>query len=278
MRLKHFLSIAGLVLLFFMCSVSFTHARSSSSTSKVIKVPTGQTVDNFFVFGHNATIDGKVRNLVLVVGGDLTIHSSATVNELIIVIGGSVFQDQGSHVTENILAFAWNKRVIDAFLFGGAILLSNWIIKLFIAIVIIFFSTLTSFVIPKSVEKQGLFGSWKLWLTGLITGLWLLIIIAILAVTIVGIPVALCLLIFPALGFFMVSGAISRDIGLRLLPERQGRWMPTVLGAVILSALLSFPLVGILLYLAFMVISLGHIMYWIADKWEGRKRTNPQDI
>lgn len=276
-KVLRYVSIVGMVCLFFLASVSFSHAKDKSTATKVMTVPVNQTVDNFFVFGHNATIDGTVRNLVLVVGGDLHVHPSAHVKELIIVIGGTVTQDQGTHVTENIFSFAWNKRVLDAFLFGGAILLSSWVVKLFVAVILVLFSTIASFFVPRSVEKQGLLGSWKLWLTGLIAALWILVLIVILAVTIVGIPIALLLLIIPVIAFFMSAGAISQEIGWRLIPERQGKWITTVLGAFVLTALLSFPLVGLLLYSALLVLSLGHLMLWVTEKWQQRKKHRPKE-
>ncbi|WEG11974.1 hypothetical protein PU629_17870 [Pullulanibacillus sp. KACC 23026] len=267
------LCICGLVILFIFSGLSLSYAKDKTDSSKVIRVPEGHTVDNFFSIGHNAVIDGTVRNLVLVVGGDLHVHSTAKVKELIIVIDGSVIQDPGTHVTENLVAFAWNKRVMDAFLFGGAILLSSWVVKLILALIIIIVSTIGALLVPDSFNKEDLFGSWKLWLTGLIAGVWLVILVVLLAITIIGIPFALLLLLLPAFGFFMVSGRMSRELGRRILPARSENWLTSLVGAFFLTALLEFPLVGFLLALGLLILSMGHLILFIAGFWQRRKRT-----
>lgn len=269
MRIQRVGMVIGLILFLFVAT--FLPAEAKSGSNKVLIVPAGETVDNFFSIGHNASIEGTVRNLVFVVGGDLHLSSTAKVKELIIVIDGSVIQDSGTHVTENIFSFAWNKSVTDAFLFGGALLLSGWVIKLLLALFLILFATLGAYVTPSSIDKHGLFGSWKLWLTGVIAGLWLLILIVILSITIVGIPFALILMIIPLVSCLIVSGSLSRELGQRLLPEKQGGWESTVLGAIILSGLMGLPLIGFLLIFGLTILSLGHMVLWITDKWKGRK-------
>jgi hypothetical protein len=259
-----------LVLLTASSQLSFA---KSSSHDAVVSLPAGQTVDNFFTIGHDASINGTVHNLVLVVGGDLHIHSKAKINELIIVIDGTVSQDQGTHITENIFAFDWNKSVRDTMLFGGIILLSSWVAKLIFAIIMIGISTLVGLFVPKSMTKEGLLGNGKVWLTGFIATLWVIILVIVLFVTIIGIPIALVLLVVPVIAFFFSSGALSREIGLRLLPERNGGWLTTVLGAFILTALFSFPLIGFLIYIGLTILSLGHMIRWIVESWKGRKRT-----
>jgi hypothetical protein len=261
--------IVLLVLLTVGSQMSFA---KNASHDAVVSLPAGQTVDNFFTIGHDASINGTVHNLVLVVGGDLHIHSKAKINELIIVIDGTVIQDQGTHITENIFAFDWNKSVRDTMLFGGIILLSSWIAKLIFAIILIGFSTLASLFVPKSMTKEGLLGNGKVWLTGFIASLWVVILVIVLFVTIIGIPLALILLIVPVIAFFFSSGALSREIGLRLFPERNGGWLTTVLGAFILTALIGFPLIGILIYFGLTILSLGHMVRWIVESWKGRKK------
>lgn len=275
MNRKNKIILTALVVLFTVLGVfggtSVSKAKSQSLSTKTVTVPVGKTVDNFFAIGQNATIDGYVRNMVLVVGGNLKIHSTARVDELVVVIGGSVTEDKGSHTTENIFSFAWNKRVLDAFLFGGVILLSSSLAKLIVALILILFSTLAGQFVPESFIKQSLFGSWKLWLTGLIAGIWILILAGILTITIIGIPVAIVLLVLPFFSFFILTGAISRDLGFRLIPERQQTWLTTVLGAFILAGLMGFPLIGLLFYFGMMVLSLGHLILWVTEHWQGRK-------
>ncbi len=272
------LSILCFVFIGLMSNLSVTHAQSVHSSDKSLTVPQGKTVDNLFAIGQNATVNGTVRNLVLVVGGNLHIHSKAQVDELILVIGGDVTVDPGSHTTENIFSFAWNKRVLDAFLFGGAVLLSSWLFKLVVALVLILFATLASFWEPPSIRKHRLFGSWKLWLTGLITAIWLVILIGILTITIVGIPVAIILLIIPAVAFFVLVGAISQELGARIIPEKKANWTTTILGAFLLASILDFPLLGLLFYLGVMVLSLGHLVLWITEHWNNRKRPKQNPI
>lgn len=245
-------------------------AKTSSSDDKV-SLPAGQTVDNFFTIGQDASINGTVRNLVLVVGGNLHIHSTAKIKELVIVIDGTVSQDQGTRVTENIFSFDWNKSVRDSMLFGGIILLSSWVAKLIFAIILIGISTLTSLILPKSMKEKGLLGNGKIWLTGFIASLWLSILVIVLFVTIIGIPLALILLLVPIVSFFFASGAFSREIGLRLLPERQGGWLSTVVGAFILTSLFGFPIIGLLIYIGLTILSLGHMIRWLLEAWKRRK-------
>lgn len=275
MKRRHTKIVTTLIILFTLIGLFGTHsvseAKGPSLSTKTVTVPAGKTVDNFFAIGQNAVINGTVRNMVLVVGGNLTIHSTARIDELIVVIGGSVTEDKGSHATENIFSFAWNKRVLDAFLFGGVILLSTSLAKLIVALILILFSTLSGQLIPESFIKQSLFGSWKLWLTGLIAGIWILILIGILSVTIIGIPIAIVLLVLPFISFLILTGQMSRELGQRLIPERQPTWLTTVLGAFFLSSVLGFPLIGLLFYFGVMVLSLGHLILWVTEHWQGRK-------
>ncbi|NBD24977.1 hypothetical protein [Paenibacillus glycinis] len=234
-------------------------------------VPAGQTVDDVYVVGGDADILGQVEGIVVVVNGNLHLGGTAKITGVIVVIGGKVNQDPGASIGDDIYDLSLDGATQNSLLTGGGIALSLWALQLAGSLLLVLIPVLirvlgkqktAAFIDRYQIETMG-----RLLYTGLLSGLVIAALSALLLVTVIGIPILvlmlLVLLIALAMGITVISYRIGEMIkGSEHMPD----WLKVLIGASMLAAFSSIPLIGWMLLSAAGLIALGICTQWLAGK------------
>jgi len=249
----------------------------------------GQTTDIVFVVIGDADIAGTVRQSVIVLFGDATIRETANVGRdnakddpAVVVVGGTVTTEPGAAVFGStdvrgfgavrlsLLSGVWALVTSGHFSFWA--LLPGMVFFLIIGAIIsaicpAYLRSLRERAQSKPLASLG-------W--GALAGFLTPIAIVILALTIIGLIVAVPLLLaLPVFGMFahvVAAYVVGALILQRLWPQRQWVVRATLLGVVLLAFVGAIPLVGGLAVMAVWLVALGAVLSSIVDKMRSPKR------
>ena len=214
-------------------------------------LPAGKTVPTVVVIRGNATIGGTVRTSVVVVGGDAVIQSTAVVgtqmkpsDSSVVVIGGKLTTQPGAtiHGKTFELTGLHIRGILDAAATGALIkrpigVFWGWWQFLFLPIVALVVAAL----FPRNVARVADRVRVRFWPSFGWGLLWLvvaLIVIVLLAITIIGLIVAIpAAFVLPALLLFCFTG-VAALVG-RLVLSSSERYRDNVLAAAIVGAVIA---------------------------------------
>lgn len=234
-------------------------------------VPAGQTVDDVYVVGGDADVFGQVQGIVVVINGNLHLGSTAKITGVIVVIGGEVNQDPGATLGDDIYDISLDNATQNSLLIGGGLVLSLWVLQLAGSLLMVIVPVLIRILGKKKIiaftERYQLESISRLLYAGFLSGLVMAALSALLLVTVIGIPILvlilLALLVAMAMGITVISYRIGDMIkGADQVPD----WLKVLIGASILTAFSSIPLIGWILFLIAGLLSLGICTHWIAGK------------
>ncbi|WP_219837016.1 hypothetical protein [Paenibacillus sp. R14(2021)] len=234
-------------------------------------VPAGQTVDDVYVVGGDADISGQVQGIVVVINGNLHLGSTAKISGVIVVIGGKVDQDPGAVLGDDIYDISLDNATQNSLLIGGGLVLSLWVLQLAGSLLMVLVPVLIRVLSKKKMiaftERYQRESMGRLLYAGFLSGLVIAALSALLLVTVIGIPILvlilLALLIALAIGITVISYRIGDRIkGSEQMPD----WLKVLIGASMLTAFSSIPLIGWMLLLVAGLLSLGICTQWIAGK------------
>jgi hypothetical protein len=238
-------------------------------------IPTQQSAENLVVIGGDAHIHGAVRELVIVVNGDLHITKTAYVPGIIFVFGGHIDQESGAQVTDEVVNVSLDDPTMNVFMIGGSFLIGNQLVAFAFSLVGFFFSLLTSAVWKerldpwtRPIRQQPI----RLTLIGVATSVFLLAVGFFLSISVIGVPILLFSLI-PLLPVYLWGLTILSQIVGEWIPRMEDKplWLKTSMGSILVLSLLHFPLVGVIISLCLLWISLGMVVWWIWEKRKGSK-------
>lgn len=253
-----------------------------------IKVEEGQTVDgDVVVFGADARVDGHVRGNVSVTRGDLYLGSTAKVDGDVLCFGGEIHEEDGATVTgQRVTGLQRGRHVTrtrthigrdidEEFGFSRAAKvvrrLSYLLVWLLIAWALARFAPGRTTVALETLrrESSASFGwGFALMLLLIPSVVALALVVAILCITIIGIPVAIGVL-FAYVGLLIVGGGWGYVVGATALGERlstRGGVRPTLMrsaitgvlaiqGTMVVTAMLGgLPIIGWMASLVFVIV------------------------
>jgi len=264
----------------------------------------GKVRDNIVVIGGNAEFDGEEAGEVTVIGGDAIVHGKVRHN--VVVILGNVRLEPGAEVRRDLVAIGGKVIVsegaiatgrvqdVDIFLPGFPRLegLQNWFLQCVIkvrplapqvgwvwgvwgAFLLLYLLAAIAFRRPVQASVNQLTARpTTTFLVGLLTKVFLAVIILILAATVVGLLVVPFLLAALAFGLIVgkaaileyLGGKIGRLSGMELLQKPLAAFL---LGAVLITLLYMIPLIG---FLTFGVISLWGLGAAVSAAFAGMRR------
>ncbi|MGV3487299.1 MAG: hypothetical protein ACO1OC_01760 [Tuberibacillus sp.] len=229
-----------------------------------------QTVDNVVVFGNDAVIKGHVRGSVIVIDGDLSIEKTAKVKDVVLVIGGKILEENGAKVSDEVFNIAFGNGASLGFIVAGIMLITSWSLRLGFSLLCIVIVVLTMLIMR---GKTNIFESvfkrkpLRIILIGAVASVLTLVIGILLAVTIIGISVALLLflfwLVFLFIGLTVASQMVSRYI---VGHEKRKPWLSGLYGAFVLVGFMNLPFLGLLLVLGVMFLSSAYMALWVFKK------------
>ncbi|REE94347.1 hypothetical protein A8990_101140 [Paenibacillus taihuensis] len=234
-------------------------------------VPIGQSVDDVYVIGGDAEVQGQVHGIVVVINGNLHLASTATVDGVVVVIGGEVVQDNGAMLGDDIYTISLDTATQNSLLLGSGLVMSLWVLQLAGGLLMVLIPVLIRVLgkrrMAEFTEQYEQSAMGRLLYTGFFSGLLVAAISMLLLVTVIGIPflvlILIALIAAMALGFTVISYRIADQIK---GTERIADWLKVLIGASVLTAFTTIPLVGWMIFIIAMLMSLGICTQWLAGK------------
>lgn len=234
-----------------------------------------QVVRDVFVFG-SVVIEGVVTGSVVVFGGEARFLKGAQVRQDVIAFGGSLDIEDGVEIGGDVAAlFGTLKRGAElprsclacgeekkkdpwieffAKLFGDlASAAISWLLgAILIALVPSRVELLRTEVERRPFRNLGL---------GLLGAVCLLLTVATLAITLIGIPLAIVVFVLSLVASYLGFCVVPLAMGRRVLGERsRNPYVHQAIGCVLLFFILSIPIVGGLFGFAGTLVALGGLV------------------
>ncbi len=236
----------------------------------------GEVERDAVAFGGNVIVQGRVRGDAVSFGGNVEVRDGAEVGQSTIAFGGSVKRFEGSRVGKDKVSMG-AAALRDAMLgsderrarrLDPASELSSRIgVPIFLVWFTILFavSLLCLMFVPHRVRNiEDEMKRWPLQcgLTGMVGLFALPLLTVLLAITVVGIPLAIGLWLFVGVGLAMGVAAVASEIGWRLpvLGKRKTQAAVMALGLVVVLALGTLPVVGPIAIFLLSLLSLGALI------------------
>lgn len=242
-------------------------------------VPEGQTVNSVLLIGKDGIIAGTVKDEVIVITGSVTIKSTARVSDRVFVIGGDIKQEPGAKVSKGVFNISTSSATVNSLILGLMTFVGIEIIKLILSVCIVIASLIVVLIAPNVIDKtadnmrEGALKSAVLGLLGLLSFglLTAALIISVWGIILVFVIVVL-LLIMIAIGFTgigLVLGELFRK-GTNI--TAQSKLILTLIGSLMLIAMLNLPIIGVLWGIVVNVLALGSSVQLLLQKGSKGKR------
>ena len=215
-----------------------------STGNDVVVEADERVTGNVIVLGADAAILGEVDGQIVVVGGTLTLAEDAIAHKDAIVIIGQLRRDnaaeiEGSAVGESEYGFDNGWATLSSGPIAGMIKLTSYVV-LFFLIILLFAVTprdrIESMYVAMMRRPGRAVVSGLLWV--LVGHIVLIILVAVLAATVIGIPLALLFGLAYVLMGLLATGLVGRRIGRlhcrNLCPDKLDSSRPLLLGLVVL--------------------------------------------
>lgn len=228
-----------------------------------ITVPQEQQVENLVLFGGSADIAGTVKNEVIAINADLTLRSTAKINDRIIMIGGNLTQENGAAIKEGIYRTDLGGNAINSLLIGGIAFAGLESAKLVALILLVLLAVMINALLPEPIAKiAGLAEPNKGKIAALGVGISIIWVSlsAILVLTRWGISIAALLFFIAAalifIGFIALSSIVGSKINQRIgWPDAP--WSIALSGSLTMSIAAAIPLIGIFISAVIAALSFG---------------------
>jgi len=283
-KFKH-IKVAFIVLMIlFTTSIPVFASNQNIIEREHTNITTNQIVSNVVVVGNNATIEGTVKEAVIILNGNLNIKKTAHIQGLVVVLGGEIRQEYGATVTDDVLNIAFHREILNSLILGIAIIIVFWLLNFGLSILMILFIGLTVLLAKKNLEPihtQIKDSPRRLILIGIATSIFLTAASVLLTITVIGIPLVVMLLAVILISIIITLATLSNMIGHHLLRTHDDNWKVTLTGALPLIAGFNFPFFGGILLLLIIWLSLGILTQWFSD-WvknlrKNKKQTKKED-
>jgi len=242
-----------------------------SASGGSVQLTENATVGGTFEAGAGSVlIDGRVGGPARVGAGDIVLGPSASIGGDL-EYDGNLTRSQGATVGGELvrtpdLEIGDPLPSIPGFVFGFYFVLVNLVVG---AILLLVFPRFTGGMADRTVESPIRTGA-----VGLATLLVTPVVLVLLAITILGIPLALAGAIVFGLAIWLaiVAGRYVLGVWLLSLVDVDNRWAALLVGMVAMVAVTRIPILGGLLDFAVLLLGLGALVYGLYAAYRGRRR------
>jgi hypothetical protein len=218
-------------------------------------VAIGERLEKAVAFGGPVDVSGDVVGDAVSVGSDVVVRSTGVVEGNAVAVGGNVVVEPGGHVAGDRVALGEPNAVTSvAGAFGDDSpkgMVRGVFRQLSVLSCLMGAGVLLMGLWPQNVERVARpLGDRPFWygIAGAILTASFVVGSGLLAITLVGIPLAVLLSIVLAVAWLLGVVALCKAIGERFpVLERSGAWASFLAGAVILGAVSLLPYLGPLL-------------------------------
>ena len=257
------LSIAFVLVLLFLCPANvLADELSTQFGGNPLVVPAGYSVDSVFALSSDAHIGGAVRDVVLVINGNVYLEPTAR-TDLVIDLGGQVFNPANVSVKTGVFRLNLTPQFVNQLFIGLAMILGLWLTRLIISALGIIVLTGSGFLLRKHMQ-QGVnllrISSLRILAIGMAASLILIGLAILLSLTVVGIPLAILILVMGMAAIILGILPVMEYLGKEILSPRLleypslSKWF---ILALLLVAVLNLPLIGLLVLLGASFTGLG---------------------
>jgi hypothetical protein len=230
--------------------------------------------------GGNIDIKGNAKNVVIA-GGNVNIHSTAVISRDAVISGGNVnnagkingnltvraenFQNTGSAGSVEFIKREGSQsfqRVMSTFrilITIGFLILGIILLKLFPA---------QFFKVEEEIRKSTLLKT----VAGFVAIIVSAVIIILVAITVIGLPVAVVLAMLFITALMLSTIFVSFTFGKKILDlfkVKTGDMLTFIIGFIILSLLFEIPYAGGLIRIVAVSLGFGAVCYALRDFWKG---------
>ncbi len=237
-----------------------------------IYVSTGETTQEVLGIRSQVRVDGTVKENAVAVLGHVTLGSSATVQGNVFVLGGKIIQAPGSQIKGSRVSIDPGLKALEKYFYFLAPIVGGFLAALIGASILLAglgFLALAIFILI-FLEGSAYRTQKAIWADPLMSFVWGLIaiaasipIMAILVITIIGIPFALAglAILFAGilLGLVAVGLGIGEEISNRFQLKLKTVWSG-LLGMTILLIIAAVPIVGDIFKFAVSCFALGGVI------------------
>jgi hypothetical protein len=275
--LKKFVFPLSIMLVFMLLIPGIASAKSIFEHHSTA-IPAGETINDLYVVGGDASVFGHVTGAVVVINGNLLLASTADVEGIVLVIGGEIQQVPGAKLANNVYNLSLDSETQNSLLMGGGLVLGLWVLQLAVSLLFVLITVLILIIgrqrAVSIIDKYRQESANRLLYTGLLSCLILTAISILLIVTIIGIPLLIVVLIIMIAAFALGGTVVSYRIGeLNKGTSQKSEWIKVLIGASVIVAFFNIPIIGWIVIGLVMLISLGISTQWIAGKL--RKKQSP---
>ncbi|MDP4159183.1 MAG: hypothetical protein Q8911_05380 [Bacillota bacterium] len=225
-------------------------------------VPAGHTVESVFAVSTDAHIAGSVKDVVLVINGDVYLEPTAQ-TDLVIDLGGQVINPSNIPVPTGVFRLTFTPKFTNELMIGGAMILCLWLVRLILSVFAIVLFTGLGYLLRNRIQ-QGVTllaaSPIKILSIGAAASLIILGLILILSLTVIGIPVAMLIALIATIAALLGMLPLLEYMGQHLLSTRLfeypalSRWFLTVL---VFVSVLNLPLMGLMVLLGAIFTGMG---------------------
>ncbi|MGG1516980.1 hypothetical protein ABE504_16345 [Paenibacillus oryzisoli] len=234
-------------------------------------VPAGQAVDDVYVIGGDAEIQGHVKGIIVVINGDLHAENTAKIDGMIVVVGGKVDQAPGAVFRDDVYNLSLDGQTQNSLLLSGGLIIGLWVVQLGAALLLVLLPALISLIGKKKaqafIDRFSQISWGRLLYMGFLCGMVLIAISSLLLITIIGIPILILIILLLIVTFFVGLTVMSHRIGEQFRSTSyKPDWFKVMIGAMLIVAAINVPFLGWVVLLMTLLTSLGVCVEWLASK------------
>ncbi len=244
-------------------------------------VPAGQVVESVFALSTDAHIGGSVRDVVLVINGDVYLEPTAQ-TDLVIDLGGQVFNPADISAKTGIFRLSLTPQFLNELFIGLAMILGLWLARLIFSVLGIVLLTGLGFLLRKRLQqgKNLLANSFlRLFAIGLAAALIMMGLVILLSLTVVGIPLAILICLVGIGAILLGTLPVIEYIGQEALSPRLleypalSKWF---ILALLFVSVINLPIIGVIVLIGAASTGLGVALTtgWIYLKDRRQKTPN----
>lgn len=237
-------------------------------------VASGHSVETVITLGTDAHIAGTVRDVVLVISGNIYLEPTAHV-DLVVDLGGHVYNSSLTSARTGIFELYPSQKFLNDMVIGGVLIFGIWFAHITISLIgILLLTGLGYFLHNRFKRASDLISAStpRLFGIGVATGLLCTAIIVLLSITIIGIPLAALILFFCLIAMLIGIIPLIDHLGKKILSPKILGYPPLtvqLIQSLLFVALANVPLLGFFFVAISALTGLGVVATTI---WAFKKR------
>jgi hypothetical protein len=245
---------------------------SKGSGDQPVVIPVTGVVHDVLTVGNDAHIYGQVEDEVVVMHGDAYIYSGGVVKDKVVVIGGRIYMEEGAKVIKGVYSVGGDHTVAASIALAGGVLLLFWIVQLLLTTAVLLVVPAIPFLGHdpiRSMHWRLQERPWQVFMVGFSGIVLFCLFLALMSVSIIGIPFAMIGLVLLLCSFLYGTTALALEVNRWFgNGEWEGENMVENIfrGTLLLAGCGNFPIVGLFVVSGVVIMALGSTLLLVSRK------------